>query len=153
RHGEQILCGIEFLEGAARVVAQHHERWDGTGYPVGLRGEEIDLNARIFAVADAFDAITSNRVYRTGKSYEAAIAELDAHAGRQFDPQIVATFRSIPYAEWERLRARSLARAAEDEESGRSNLKDDAGAATAPLASAVNKLSALAAVSNLLLPL
>src|SRR5262249_15437908 len=66
-HGQQILRGIEFLQGAARVVAQHHERWDGTGYPLGLRKEEIDICARIFAVADAFDAITSDRVYRRGK--------------------------------------------------------------------------------------
>src|SRR5438067_2230480 len=58
-HGQQILSGIEFLEGASRVVAQHHERFDGTGYPLGLRGEQIDLNARIFAVADAFDAVRS----------------------------------------------------------------------------------------------
>ena len=72
-HGQQILRGIEFLQGAARVVAQHHEQWDGSGYPLGLQEEEIDLNARIFAVADAFDAITSDRVYRKGKSYEAPL--------------------------------------------------------------------------------
>src|ERR671932_1274629 len=87
-HGEQILRGIGFLEGASRVVAQHHEKWDGSGYPLGLRGEEIDFNARIFAVADAFDAITSNRVYRNGRSYELAASELDEHAGRQFDPEV-----------------------------------------------------------------
>jgi response regulator RpfG family c-di-GMP phosphodiesterase len=81
-HGQKILRGITFLEGASRVVAQHHERWDGSGYPLGLRGEEIDLNARIFAVADAFDAITSDRVYRRGRSYEDALAELDAFIGR-----------------------------------------------------------------------
>src|SRR5216117_1630440 len=63
-HGQQILRGIEFLQGAARVVAQHHEKWDGTGYPLGLQEEDIDVNARIFQVADAFDAITSDRVYR-----------------------------------------------------------------------------------------
>src|SRR5688500_12056090 len=88
-HGQQILRGIEFLEGASRVVAQHHEKWDGTGYPLGLRAEEIDINARIFAVADAFDAITSDRVYRRGKPYEAAAQELDDWAGRQFDPKVV----------------------------------------------------------------
>ncbi len=63
-HGQQILRGIEFLAGPSRVVAQHHEKWDGSGYPLGLRGEDIDICARIFAVADAFDAITSDRVYR-----------------------------------------------------------------------------------------
>src|SRR5215213_5534470 len=71
-HGQQILRGIEFLQHASRVVAQHHEQWDGTGYPLGLRNDEIDVCARIFAVADAFDAITSDRVYRRGKPYEAA---------------------------------------------------------------------------------
>jgi response regulator RpfG family c-di-GMP phosphodiesterase len=107
-HGQQILQGIEFLEGAARVVGQHHEKWDGTGYPQGLRGEEIDLNARIFAVADAFDAITSDRVYRVGRSYEVAVAELEEFAGRQFDPEVVAAFRRIPCAEWDELRAVSF---------------------------------------------
>ncbi|HEV2880831.1 MAG TPA: HD domain-containing phosphohydrolase [Pyrinomonadaceae bacterium] len=107
-HGQQILRGIEFLEGAARVVGQHHEKWDGTGYPAGLRGEEIDLNARIFAVADAFDAITSDRVYRAGRSYEVAVAELEEFAGRQFDPAVVAAFRRIPRAEWDELRAESF---------------------------------------------
>ncbi|HYP01974.1 MAG TPA: HD domain-containing phosphohydrolase [Pyrinomonadaceae bacterium] len=106
--GQQILRGISFLEGAARVVGQHHEKWDGTGYPQGLRGDEIDLNARIFAVADAFDAMVSHRVYRAGKPYEAAAAELERHAGRQFDPVIVAAFLRIPPAEWEELRALSL---------------------------------------------
>ena len=106
--GQQILRGISFLEGAARVVGQHHEKWDGTGYPLMLRGEEIDLNARIFAVADAFDAMVSNRVYRAGKPYEAAAAELERHAGRQFDPVVVAAFLRIPPSEWDELRARSL---------------------------------------------
>ena len=103
-HGQRILRGIEFLEGASRVVAQHHERWDGTGYPVGLKGEEIDLNARIFAVADAFDAITSDRVYRAGRPYEVAAAELEEWAGRQFDPRVVEAFRRVPPEEWETLR-------------------------------------------------
>jgi response regulator RpfG family c-di-GMP phosphodiesterase len=107
-HGQQILRGIEFLEGAARVVAQHHEKWDGSGYPLGLRGEEIDLNARIFAVADAFDAMTSDRVYRAGKPYEAAAEELEKFAGTQFDPTIVATFHRVPREDWDALRRRSL---------------------------------------------
>ncbi|HEY0006000.1 MAG TPA: HD domain-containing phosphohydrolase, partial [Pyrinomonadaceae bacterium] len=98
------------LEGAARVVGQHHERWDGTGYPLGLRGEEIDLNARIFQVADAFDAITSNRVYRSGKSYEKASEELRLNAGEQFDPLVVAAFDRIPPEEWEQLRLENASR-------------------------------------------
>ena len=107
-HGQQILRGIEFLEGAARVVAQHHEKWDGTGYPFGLRREEIDICARIFAVADAFDAITSDRVYRRGKPYEAAAQELDDWAGRQFDPRVVEAFHRVPKEDWEELHRQSL---------------------------------------------
>jgi response regulator RpfG family c-di-GMP phosphodiesterase len=107
-HGRQILRGIEFLKGASRVVAQHHERWDGTGYPLGLRGEEIDINARIFAVADAFDAITSDRVYRKGRPYEAAAAELAEWSGRQFDTRVVEAFLRVPQHEWDDLRRESL---------------------------------------------
>jgi putative nucleotidyltransferase with HDIG domain len=109
-HGQQILRGIKFLEGAARVVAQHHEKWDGSGYPLGLKGEEIDVCARIFAVADAFDAITSDRVYRKGRPYEVAAQELDDWAGRQFDPRIVEAFHRVPQEDWEELRRRSLMR-------------------------------------------
>jgi putative nucleotidyltransferase with HDIG domain len=107
-HGQQILRGIEFLQGAARVVAQHHEKWDGSGYPLGLRQEDIDVCARIFAVADAFDAITSDRVYRRGKSYEAAAQELDDWAGRQFDPKVVEAFHRVPKEDWEELYRKSL---------------------------------------------
>jgi putative two-component system response regulator len=107
-HGQQILRGIEFLQGAARVVAQHHEKWDGSGYPLGLSGEDIDVCARIFSVADAFDAITSDRVYRRGKSYEAAAQELDDWAGRQFDPRVVEAFHRVPREDWEELHRRSL---------------------------------------------
>jgi HD-GYP domain-containing protein (c-di-GMP phosphodiesterase class II) len=106
-HGQQILRGIEFLKGAARVVAQHHEQWDGSGYPLGLRDEEIDVCARIFSVADAFDAITSDRVYRRGKSYEAAAQELDDWAGRQFDPKVVKAFHRVLKKEWSDLRDES----------------------------------------------
>ena len=107
-HGQQILRGIEFLQGASRVVAQHHEKWDGTGYPLGLRKEEIDICARIFSVADAFDAITSDRVYRRGKSYEAASQELDDWSGRQFDPKVVEAFHRVPKEDWEELHRQSL---------------------------------------------
>lgn len=107
-HGQQILRGIEFLQGAARVVAQHHEKWDGTGYPFGLRSDDIDICARIFAVADAFDAITSDRVYRRGKPYEAASQELDDWAGRQFDPKVVEAFHRVPKEDWEVLHRQSL---------------------------------------------
>ena len=107
-HGQQILRGIDFLKRSSRVVAQHHEKWDGTGYPLGLRGEEIDICARIFAVADAYDAITSDRVYRRGKPYEAAAEELDLWAGRQFDAEVVAAFHRVPKEDWEELHRLSL---------------------------------------------
>lgn len=107
-HGQQILRGIEFLEGAALVVGQHHEKWDGSGYPLGLGEEEIDICARIFSVADAFDAITSDRVYRKGKPYEAAAKELDEWAGRQFDPEVVEAFHRVPKEDWAMLHAQSL---------------------------------------------
>jgi response regulator RpfG family c-di-GMP phosphodiesterase len=106
--GQRILRGIQFLEGAARVVGQHHEKWDGSGYPLRLRGEEIDFNARIFAVADAFDAIISDRVYRVGKSYAVAAAELERCAGKHFDPQVIAAFQRIPEGDWKRLRDDSV---------------------------------------------
>ena len=109
-HGQQILRGIKFLEGAARVVAQHHEKWDGSGYPLGLKTEDIDICARIFSVADAFDAITSDRVYRQGRPYEAAAQELDEWSGRQFDPKVVEAFHRVPPEDWEELRRRSLMR-------------------------------------------
>jgi len=109
-HGQQILRGIKFLEGAGKVVAQHHEKWDGSGYPLGLKAEEIDICARIFAVADAFDAITSNRVYRKAQSYEAAARELDDWADRQFDPKVVEAFHRVPKEDWEELHRQSLMR-------------------------------------------
>jgi putative two-component system response regulator len=107
--GQRILSGIKFLEGALLVVGQHHEKWDGTGYPAGLRGSEIDLNARIFAVADAFDAIISDRVYRAGKSYERAAEELDRCAGQHFDPEVVAAFHRVPQSDWDELRVPTTA--------------------------------------------
>lgn len=113
-HGQQILRGIEFLKDAAKVVAQHHEKWDGSGYPLGLKAEEIDICARIFSVADAFDAITSDRVYREGRLYEAAARELDEWAGRQFDPKVVEAFHRVPPEDWIELRRRSLIRKPHD---------------------------------------
>ena len=107
-HGQKILRNIAFLEGATRIVAQHHEKWDGTGYPYGFRGEDIDIGARIFSVVDAFDAIISDRVYRKGRSYEEALEELEKFAGTQFDPLVVEAFKNIPKEDWEILRERSL---------------------------------------------
>jgi cyclic di-GMP phosphodiesterase len=92
--GEQMLGGVAFLQGQGlRVVRSHHERWDGDGYPDGLGGEEIPLEARIFAVADTLDAMTSDRPYRRRGSWESAHAEILARSGDQFDPVVVDVFR------------------------------------------------------------
>lgn len=107
-HGQKILRNIKFLEGAAQIVSQHHEKWDGSGYPYGLRGEDIDIGARIFAVVDAFDAMISDRVYRKGRPYKDAVEELERCAGTQFDPLIVEAFKHIPKEDWEILRERSI---------------------------------------------
>lgn len=108
-HGGEILRGIEFLRDATPVVLQHHEKWDGSGYPVGLRGEQICINARIFAVADAMDAITSDRPYREARSFEVTAQELQKCAGAHFDPRIVAAFMSVPLEEWRQIRESSTA--------------------------------------------
>jgi cyclic di-GMP phosphodiesterase len=92
--GEQMVGQAALLRGhGARVVRSHHERWDGRGYPDNLRGEDIPLGARIFSVADALDAITSDRPYRPASMWEDAFAEIVASAGTQFDPDIVDVFR------------------------------------------------------------
>ena len=94
--GERIVAGIPYLDGlACDVVASHHERWDGTGYPRGLAGGAIPLAARIFALADSFDAMTNDRPYRNALSFEHAIGEIEAQAGSQFDPAVAATFVAI----------------------------------------------------------
>lgn len=92
--GVEIVQMIPGLAWALPVVRSHHEKWDGSGYPDGLRGEAIPLPARVVAVADAFDAMTSNRPYRSGMSVEAAFAELKAKAGAHFDPRCVEAFCS-----------------------------------------------------------
>jgi response regulator RpfG family c-di-GMP phosphodiesterase len=91
--GEQMLGGVGFLRGdGLKVVRSHHERWDGTGYPDGVRGEEIPLGARVFALADTLDAITSDRPYREAQSWNAARDEILAQRGSQFDPDVVDAF-------------------------------------------------------------
>ena len=90
--GRRILEPIEFLRDIVPAVYHHHEQYDGTGYPLGLKGEEIPLDARILAVADTYDAMTSDRAYRKALSHEIAIAELRRCAGTQFDPRIVGVF-------------------------------------------------------------
>ena len=92
--GEQLLSSVALLQGQGlQVVRHHHERWDGRGYPDALGGSEIPLGARVFAVADALDAMTSDRPYRTAISWEDAAAEIEQEAGHQFDPEVVEAFR------------------------------------------------------------
>jgi HD-GYP domain-containing protein (c-di-GMP phosphodiesterase class II) len=95
RTGHGILQAVDFLQPAAEIVLAHHERWDGAGYPRGLAGEDIPLGARIFMVADAFDAMTSDRVYRAAMPHEEALAEILRHSGTQFDPASVKAFLSV----------------------------------------------------------
>lgn len=102
--GYQMLRKIPFLQEAAEIVHSHQERWDGTGYPRGLKGEQIPLGARIFAIADTLDAITSDRPYRSAQSIQAAREEIQRWSGRQFDPNIVDVFQSMPESIWRDLR-------------------------------------------------
>ncbi|MCI0489720.1 MAG: response regulator [Blastocatellia bacterium] len=103
-HGLSIIDGIDFLSGARPVVGQHHEKYNGSGYPRGLRGEAIHINARIFAVADAYDAITSDRPYRAAQAYVQARDEIVANAGSHFDPKVVKAFLKVPESEWAEIR-------------------------------------------------
>jgi HD-GYP domain-containing protein (c-di-GMP phosphodiesterase class II) len=90
--GTRILQSVKLLEPVMPLVYHHHERYDGTGYPDGLKGEEIPLGSRIIAVADAFESMTSDRPYRKALPLEEALAELRRGAGRQFDPRVVEVF-------------------------------------------------------------
>jgi putative nucleotidyltransferase with HDIG domain len=102
--GYQMLRKIPFLAEAAEIVYSHQERFDGTGYPRGLKGEGIPLGARLFSVADTLDAITSNRPYRPAQTLDAAIEEIQKWSGRQFDPEVVKVFVSMPQNIWDDLR-------------------------------------------------
>ncbi|HMB52876.1 MAG TPA: HD-GYP domain-containing protein [Thermoanaerobaculia bacterium] len=104
RRGYQMLKSLLFLGTALDIVLSHHERWDGRGYPNGLTADEIPLSARIFAVVDSYDAITSDRPYRPARGHREATAELLRVAGSQLDPRVVDHFLEIPREELERLR-------------------------------------------------
>jgi putative nucleotidyltransferase with HDIG domain len=96
--GFRMLRSVSFLEDALPVVLHHHERWDGTGYPDRMRGSEIPLSARLFAVVDAYDAITADRPYRSGSSHEVAMSRIRDSSGSHFDPDVVAVFDEL--MEW-----------------------------------------------------
>jgi response regulator RpfG family c-di-GMP phosphodiesterase len=104
RIGYELVCRIAFLASSAELVLTHHERYDGTGYPQGLRGDEIPLLARIFSVADTLDAMTSDRPYRRALPYTTAREEIIRESERQFDPKVVKGFLAIPQEVLERIR-------------------------------------------------
>jgi putative nucleotidyltransferase with HDIG domain len=106
--GFKLIEEFSFLERAAQVVLYHHEHFTGMGYPYGLAGEQIPLEARIFSIADTVDAITSDRPYRNGKSFEEARREVERHSGSQFDPQLVEVFLSIPQERWQKAKLDTL---------------------------------------------
>lgn len=101
--GYELVKRIPFLSAAAELVLAHQERYDGRGYPRGLKGNDIVLGARIFAVADTLDAITSDRPYRLARPLKDAIEEIRREAGRQFDPAVVRVFLSIPQGTWREI--------------------------------------------------
>lgn len=102
--GYEMVRKIPFLQEASQIVYAHQESFDGSGYPRGLSGDEIPLGARLFAIADTLDAITSDRPYRAGATFEAASIEIRRCAGRQFDPELVEVFGRIPLSRWSELR-------------------------------------------------
>jgi ribonuclease P protein subunit RPR2 len=103
--GVQILRGVDFLGEAKAVVRSHHERWDGNGYPDGLEREDIPLAARVFAVADTLDALTTDRPYRPASRLEKARGMIRSLAGTQFDPDVVEAFGEIDDARLDSIRA------------------------------------------------
>jgi HD-GYP domain-containing protein (c-di-GMP phosphodiesterase class II) len=91
----RILEPIHFLGTVREIIEQHHERYDGNGYPNGLSGKELRIEGRILAVCDTYDAMTSDRPYRKAMSHEIAIREIHDHSGSQFDPEVAAAFIEI----------------------------------------------------------
>jgi ribonuclease P protein subunit RPR2 len=103
--GSEIISGIGFLGEAAHVVRSHHERWDGNGYPDGLAGEEIPLVARVFAVADVLDALTTDRPYRPASPLKVAREMINAESGTHFDPSVIEAFNTIPDETFDLIRS------------------------------------------------
>ncbi len=104
--GYRMLKDIRFLQSSLDIVLSHQERYDGTGYPQGLKGEQIPLGARIFAVADTFDAMTSDRPYRNALDIAAAREEIRRFSNSQFDPRVADAFLSIEESTWRDIRKR-----------------------------------------------
>lgn len=102
--GYDLVKRIPFLAEAAEIIWAHHERWDGSGYPRGLKGTDIPLGARIFAVADTVDAMTSDRPYRSARPFEEAQEEIRGGAGRRYDSQVVSAFLTVEIEKWKTLR-------------------------------------------------
>lgn len=101
--GARILKSVPHTDGPALIVRCHHEKYDGGGYPERLKGEEIPIGARIFAIADVFDALTSERPYHSAVSIAEAVETIQRDAGSHFDPRVVAAFMSIPPADWRQI--------------------------------------------------
>jgi putative nucleotidyltransferase with HDIG domain len=102
--GYKIVRKIPYFQEAAEIVYSHQEHYDGSGYPRGLKGEQIPLGARIFAIADTLDAMTSDRPYRAASPVAAAMREIERQAGKQFDPEVVTAFLTVPEQLWWKLR-------------------------------------------------
>jgi putative nucleotidyltransferase with HDIG domain len=114
RIGAEMLKDVPFLAGASSMIAAHHERWDGRGYPRGLKGEEIPLGARLFMLADTFDAMATDRPYRKARPYQDCLAEIVRCAGTQFDPAAVEALYKV-YPQWVELHRQGIAKAADEE--------------------------------------
>jgi putative nucleotidyltransferase with HDIG domain len=104
--GARLLEKIGFLGQAREIVLAHHERFDGSGYPSGLAGRAIPAGARVFAVVDAFDAMTTDRPYSVARSYVEASSRIIEASGSQFDPAVVQAFSAVPYEAWSEVAAR-----------------------------------------------
>jgi ribonuclease P protein subunit RPR2 len=102
--GYEIVRDIDFLGAARDVIRSHHERWDGAGYPDGLAGTDIPLSARVFAVADTLDALTTNRPYRRASSFAKARAMIMRDSGSHFDPEVILAYEKLPDSGLERIR-------------------------------------------------
>ena len=105
--GYGLVKEIKLLHEVGSIILHHHERYDGEGYPIGLKDHEIPIEARIFSVADALDAITSHRPYRKRRDFSEAKDEIESHSGSQFDPEIVRAFHSLKLEKWEKIRYES----------------------------------------------